>query len=502
MDLWVVAAATGAGYVAKYWKNLLSKEGETSSQSFSLYRQSESSNLLKQIWDQSTPLQRLALNQLDRTGFLMDEKDFTGAVTSTTSDFDNTHEKYNIVSLTSFPPGSYENESSQRKGKSKYFSDISMRLGSKYNGNFLEPLDSLETCLEAQLCREYATMEEYVYSSLPSPELRPLLVTDGNQLESREYRLQSQVGFDENERQLLTRNTKDDIRKGSRRLSTMRDSGFPNGEVSFVLGISIGVMFTILANKREVKNLNKVLNERERLVQDLEEELEMKEELNVKELADEDFESWRRNEIALLGGTSNAINHEQDSGKSEEFGNEELDHHNNKAERPEEMSKIEQDSGKSTEFGNEELDHHNKKAERSEEMSKIEAELEAELERLELNMSTSFSLQRISLGVELEPDFVPDVAHGDLKLDKATGKPCGFSDSNQDASGTSTDLPDDAGNYAVSPRELSLRLHEVIESRLKVRIIELETALENSQNKLETLEMESTIHWRDLYNEA
>ncbi|KAK3222856.1 hypothetical protein Dsin_009881 [Dipteronia sinensis] len=479
MDLWVVAAATGAGYVAKYWKNLLSKEGETSSQSFSLYRQSESSNLLKQIWDQSTPLQRLALKQLDRDGFLTDEKDFAGA-DATTSDYDDTHDKYNLLSLTSFPPGSFENESSQRKGKSKYFSDISTRLGSKYNGKFLEPLDSLETCLEAQLCREYATMEEYVYSSLPSP----LLVTDGNQLESREYRVQSQVGFDENERQLLlTRNMKKDIRKQSRRLSTMRDSGFPNGKVSFVLGISIGVMFTILANKREVKNLNKVLKERERLIQDLQEELEMKEELNVKELADEGFESWRRNEIALLGGTSNAINHEQDLGKSTELGDEELDHHN--------------------------------KAERSEEMSKIEAELEAELERLELNMSTYSTLQRISLGVETTKynyflisvcswnlTLIPDVAQGDLKLDKATGEPCGISESDQDASGPSTDLPDDAGNYAVSPRELSLRLHEVIESRLKARILELETALENSQNKLETLEMESTFHRRDLYSEA
>ncbi|KAK1551588.1 hypothetical protein Q3G72_000898 [Acer saccharum] len=104
MDLWVVAAATGAG-------------------------QSEPSNLLKQIWDQSTPLQRLALKQLDRDRFLMDEKDFAGDATSTTSDFDDTHEKNNLLSLTSFPPGSYENESSQRKGKSKYFSDISSRLG-------------------------------------------------------------------------------------------------------------------------------------------------------------------------------------------------------------------------------------------------------------------------------------------------------------------------------------------------------------------------------------
>ncbi|KAL5826257.1 hypothetical protein ACOSQ4_018054 [Xanthoceras sorbifolium] len=458
MDLWVVAAATGAGYIAKYWKNLLSKEGQTSSQSFSFYsihRQSESSNLLEQIWHQSTPLQRLALKQLNRHGFFMDEKEFAGS----TCDYDS-HENYNLLPLTSFPPGLYENESSrtignEREGKSKYFSDISRHLRSRYYGNFIEPLESLESRLEAQLCREYVTMEEYVYSSLPSPAVRPLLLTDGNQiisragldfkgeiqLESRECRLQSRVGFEKNEKQSSTRKMRNSIRKGS----MTRDSGFSNGKVPFVIGISTGVMLTILANRREVQNLKKLLNETESLVQDLHEELE----------------SWGRIELPLLRGTPNALNHEQDLGKSTKFGDEELDHH---------------------------------KAE-------IEAELEAELERLELNMRTC-SLQRISLSVELDPDFVPDVVHGDLKLDKAAGEPCGFSDSDRDVSGTSTNPRNDAGNYAASPRELSLRLHEVIESRLEARIMELETALENSQNKLETLEMESTIPWRDLYSEA
>lgn len=240
----MVAAATGAGYIAKYWKNLLSKEGETSSsQSFSFYsihRQSDSSNLLKQIWDQSTSLQRLALKQLARDGFFVDEKSLA-AVTSSDSD---SHENYNLLSSTGFPQEVYENESSQRigngmEGKIKYFSDTSRPLRSRYYGNFLEPLDSLESCLEDQLCREYVTMEEYAYSLLPTPAVRPLLLTDGNriisrasldfkgdvQLESREYRPHNQVGYEEDERQLLARKLKKDIRKPSRRFSMMRDPG-------------------------------------------------------------------------------------------------------------------------------------------------------------------------------------------------------------------------------------------------------------------------------------
>lgn len=45
-------------------------------------------------------------------------------------------------------------------------------------------------------------------------------------------------------------------------------------------------MFTILATKRQVQKLNKQLEETESLVQDLQEELEMKQELNVKEVVE------------------------------------------------------------------------------------------------------------------------------------------------------------------------------------------------------------------------
>lgn len=45
----------------------------------------------------------------------------------------------------------------------------------------------------------------------------------------------------------------------------------------------------------------------------------------------------------------------------------------------------------------------------------------------------------------------------------------------------------------MSPQELSLRLHELIESRLQARIMELEAALEKSLDKLDTLEMKSRV---------
>ncbi|CAN6912599.1 unnamed protein product [Brassica oleracea] len=113
-----------------------------------------------------------------------------------------------------------------------------------------------------------------------------------------------------------------------------------------------------------------------------------------------------------------------------------------------------------------------KAAENSESISNIEAELEAELERLEINM------------VEMEQDLEVEFAQGELIADRVRGK----RESNQDPSGNSTP---ESGNYAVSPRELSLRLHKVINSRLEKRITVLETALQESQRKVEQLVMES-----------
>ncbi|CAN8264850.1 unnamed protein product [Cochlearia groenlandica] len=129
-----------------------------------------------------------------------------------------------------------------------------------------------------------------------------------------------------------------------------------------------------------------------------------------------------------------------------------------------------------------------KTAEDAESISNIEAELEAELERLEINMNSSNTETRLSDIIEMEPDFEVEFAQGELKTDWVKGKRLDETESNQDPSGISTPEP---GNYAVSPRELSLRLHKVINSRLEKRITELETALQESQRKVEQQVTES-----------
>lgn len=91
-----------------------------------------------------------------------------------------------------------------------------------------------------------------------------------------------------------------------------------------------------------------------------------------------------------------------------------------------------------------------------------------------------FSL--FSLHLQLDPVFDADFAEGEFRA----GQDYSLNDANHRySSSTSTTC---SVNYAVSPRELSLRLHEVIQLRLQERIEELELALQNSQRKVQLLE--------------
>jgi len=89
----------------------------------------------------------------------------------------------------------------------------------------------------------------------------------------------------------------------------------------------------------------------------------------------------------------------------------------------------------------------------------------------------------------VDPDFVADFAQGELQSDMIGGKGFSHSELNEDDSDTVVPV-----NYAVSPHELTLRLHEVIQSRLEGRVQELEIALENSQRKLWFMESEQESH--------
>ena len=118
--------------------------------------------------------------------------------------------------------------------------------------------------------------------------------------------------------------------------------------VLFFLGITIGTMATLVANKREIDKLNDLLKQTENLVEDLHEELEMKDLITVNDLTNEGSESMKT-------GIPTAASLEQEElHRSARF----------------DVESPENQSPENSEFM----------------MSKIEAELEAELERLDQNM--------------------------------------------------------------------------------------------------------------------
>lgn len=69
------------------------------------------------------------------------------------------------------------------------------------------------------------------------------------------------------------------------------------------------------------------------------------------------------------------------------------------------------------------------------------------------------------------------------------------SESGSRTTGTTSDCSKPA-NYVVSPRELSLRLHELIQSRLETRIKELEIALSHRENRVGVQHQHSIVSAR------
>ncbi|CAN7036363.1 unnamed protein product [Brassica oleracea var. botrytis] len=138
---------------------------------------------------------------------------------------------------------------------------------------------------------------------------------------------------------------------------------------------------------------------------------------------------------------------------------------------------------------NDDLHYGEKTAGNSESIGEIEAELVAELERLQINMNSSNIETQPSDFFELDQDFEVEFAQGELRDDKVERQRFDETESNQEKPcGNATP---ESGNYTVSPRELSLRLHKVINSRCEERIKELEIALQENQRKVEQLVMEA-----------
>ncbi|KAJ9174167.1 hypothetical protein P3X46_017225 [Hevea brasiliensis] len=315
----------------------------------------------------------------------------------------------------------------------------------------MKQLNFLKCYHAAELYREQSRSEEYVYNPLPSAET--YLITRGSHATGKEMDLETQT------QQLIPRKSKQHIGMGQTRLSrssrSLRGSS-SDGMLFLFLGITMGMMSNIGDNSREIDKLCELLKQTENLIHELHEELETKDQLTWKELANANEGSKSNEHSSCSTPTASSKNQEPD---------------------------------KYTKFDSRELQ--NEKMKNSEAMSKIEAELEAELERLELNM------KRSSMG----SIFQKDSNFEDFDPDKANEKPFNLSESDHDVSGTSSAHTQTASGV-LSPQELSLRLHKVIESRLRARIIELEAALENKQKRLHAIVLESDssiVPSRDLY---
>ncbi|XVE54693.1 hypothetical protein DITRI_Ditri03aG0102500 [Diplodiscus trichospermus] len=513
MDSWLVAATAAAGCFAKYWQNLSRDKNELSKLS------SADSRIGKaEIGKGPSCKDIYGLNIASAA-----EVDSTGGFDGVKLGSLGNHKDCNITSRSNLTPAflADENLREDQCGKGPggdsggdsakcfitrmdSFSEPMRKrssLKTRYSyGRLLKPLSSLDGCLMAQLHMQHVKMEEYILSSLPSPSTpmlrRPFLITDGSRIISRasggfsngsngtgDSKLHNEATFEKSKYVFgippLPKIKSSDLPKklkfkrgigcdGRLSIPCKMDTekqfhsqwGPHDGVVLFCLGISIGMISSYIGNRREVEKLRGLLKQTENLVQDLQEELEMKDSLTVKEIANENYESQETCDNFFHDRVTNP-------------------------------SSLEQNMDNSTRYDGKES-YYEKVEESSEAMSKIEAELEAELERLGLNMNVSNIERRLSDVVELDPDFVADFAEGELRSDMVDGQALAQSVSNEDRSGTSTTH---SGNYVVSPRELSLRLHEVIQSRLEERVKELETALQKSQGKVKLMESEHKNSW-------
>ncbi|KAF2294963.1 hypothetical protein GH714_029780 [Hevea brasiliensis] len=260
MDLWVVAATAGVGYVAKanYLKNSTSRITESSLKtcSFEVHNHSHSHshpwNLLQQIRDRTCPLCRLPSLKETATNFPL-QRDYTRATGRSITDGELLLQNY---------------------GNNKRSDGFNL-------SNESLPEFLIEECYHAaELYREQSRSEEYVYNPLLSAET--YLISRGSHATGKEMDLETQT------QQLIPRKSKQHIGMGQTRLSrssrSLRGSS-SDGMLFLFLGITMSMMSNIGDNSREIDKLCELLKQAENLVHELHEELETKDRLTWKELA-------------------------------------------------------------------------------------------------------------------------------------------------------------------------------------------------------------------------
>ncbi|MCO5594530.1 hypothetical protein L7F22_048562 [Adiantum nelumboides] len=229
----------------------------------------------------------------------------------------------------------------------------------------------------------------------------------------------------------------------------------------FNFGVGVGMMFTVMSNIREVRRLTLLLKEAESLIKDLEDELEGQDELKS-DLGTLNHGAMLEQRHIFVTNTFRKVKSATDSLCSMQMI---LPH------EPAASSRIEHVPSK--------------------DMSKLERELEAELERMELSLGDGEDpkLQHKST-CSSECGEVGKLVRGELTI---LGLPHEIEADSQEDSSSSSHEELQGRSYAVSPRALAKRLHEVLEARQEEKISELEAELKSLNSKLQAKEEE--VRW-------
>lgn len=258
MDLWVVAAAAGAGYLAKYW-NRVAKHGDRS-----CHVSSEDSCFENPVTSSSpSPFAKQArrddlAEDVCSDGRISDLYTQDGIVTREVAsargfNSEKMHQFWNyskndVLSLANLamPLSPYDDNfkavddsNGQSTGiggdhgflipdSSAEVVPVNNSSGHKtllrmklLSGRVTRPLSSLESCFMAQLYKEHAETEEYVFGSLASQSTatRSFLVSNGSQIINREKDSLFSTSFESKEYKL---------QKASRRIKDENVFGVPS----------------------------------------------------------------------------------------------------------------------------------------------------------------------------------------------------------------------------------------------------------------------------------
>lgn len=234
----------------------------------------------------------------------------------------------------------------------------------------------------------------------------------------------------------------------------------PCDEQLFNFGLGFGVVFMVTSSKKEIEKLRELQKQTERLVKDLKEEVS------------------RRN---VSNDSSQIVQNGEDLLSEHHYAKREIE------DAKDRMASVSQSSSGRLESGISENGCNSSAqsiitTESTPEhsgMAQLEAELEAELERMELNLTAEISCELETFSGSEMPG---NIVYNDLDVSGTPGKKSSHDQENIDRA-----------NDGVSPIELERRLHELLQKRQEDHITELEADLKITEDKL--VDKEKELSW-------